>query len=131
MSVHPRVSRSSLGGILLPMRDEDPTAVETAFFTALAVHLPQVQDWYHRDADGLLWMTASVDDVRNGRMLATWRCDYDGHRLLGGASPAFLNWDDGVRALDAGVVVAGPEGLDAIETDPNRAAETAASWFRA
>lgn len=112
------------------MRDEDPTAIETAFFRALANQLSGVQDWYHRDPDGSLWMIASLDQVREGRLVATWRCDYDGERLLGGLSPAFLNWDDGVRALDAGVVVSGPEGLDVIETDPARAGERAGGWFR-
>lgn len=85
-------------GILLGVRVEAPTAVESAFFDALLRRVPQVQDvqdWYHMDSDGSLWMTVSVDDVRDGDMVVTWRCDYDGHRLLGGASPAFLNWDDG------------------------------------
>ena len=31
----------------------------------------------------------------------TLRLDYDGHSLRGGWSPAFLSWDDGVRAADA------------------------------
>lgn len=113
------------------MRDEEPTQVEMAFFSTLSGRLSGVQDWYHRDADGSLWMTVSIDTMRGGRMVATWRCDYDGERLLGGRSPSFLNWDDGVRALEAGVVVSGPKGLDVIETDPIQAARRAARWFGA
>lgn len=39
-------------------------------------------------------MTTSVDVVGDGGITTTWRCDYDGHRLLGGRSPSNLNWDD-------------------------------------
>lgn len=111
------------------MRDQEPTTKEVTFFQALTSRVEGVQDWYHRDADGSAWMTASVDVLEDGRMFTTWRCDYDGHRLLGGRSPANLNWDDGVRAIEAGVKVSAADGLDATEPDPYRAAQLAASWF--
>ena len=112
------------------MRDEAPTAAEAVFFGAIASQLHDAQDWYHRDPDGSLWMTASVDVVGNEGITTTWRCDYDGQRLLGGRSPANLNWDDGVRALEAGIAVSGADGLDSVEPDPGRAADVAVAWFK-
>lgn len=111
------------------MREEDPTAIEQRFFESLLARVPDVQDWYHRDADGALWVVASYDIVRGTAIVATLRCDYDGERLLGGLSPGFLNWDDGVRADAAGVAFGGPSGLDAYCRDPEAAADLAATWF--
>ncbi len=90
------------------MRKEDPTDAESAFFHRLALEICGAQDWYHRDPDGALWMIASVDVVSDEGVTTTWRCDYDGRRLLAGRSPANLNWDDGVRATDAGISGSGP-----------------------
>ena len=113
------------------MREEAPTDAESAFFYTLTAQLRGAQDWYHRDPDGSLWMIASADVVSDRGVTTTWRCDYDGHRLLAGRSPANLNWDDGVRATDAGIPVAGADGLDAVESDPGKAADVAAAWFKA
>lgn len=111
------------------MRDEDPTPAEAAFFTALQQRVRAVQDWYYRDAEGL-WMIASLDlPLGHGHIRDTWRCDFDGVTLLAGRSPGYLNWDDGVRALAAGVDVDGPNGLRTSVTDPASAALEAASWF--
>lgn len=111
------------------MRSEDPTDLEVVYFDAVRARIPDAQDWYHRDPDGSLWMTVSVDTTNGRQIVETWRCDYDGKRLLGGRSPACLNWDDGVRALDAGIDVTGPDGLHRVEEDPVRAAEVTARWF--
>jgi hypothetical protein len=125
------------------VRESPPTAGEQCFFDLLVdrvagllasrvtspLVVADLQDWYHADEDGTPWMTVSHDFVRDGAVTATLRCDYDGTRLLGGWSPALLNWDDGVRALDAGVVTAPPDGLDARVSDPGTAAAVAAAWF--
>ncbi|MFG1916651.1 hypothetical protein [Micromonospora sp. NPDC048898] len=111
------------------MRDAEPTADETAFFTALAKLVPDVQDWYHQDEDGTLWMIASYDLLRENRIHQTLRLDYDGKNLRGGWSPACLNWDDGVRADDALINTAGPAGLRLDCVDPTTDAAAAAAWF--
>lgn len=111
------------------MRDEPPTADELAFFDTLSGLLPGVQDWYYKDPDGDLWMIASYDLTEAGVVRLTLRCDFDGARLLGGRSPGFLNWDDGVRAEDAGVDTRSGEGLDELVTSPLAAARAAAAWF--
>ncbi|WP_191093755.1 hypothetical protein [Nocardia colli] len=55
--------------------------------------------------------------------------DYDGISLRGGWSPACLNWDDGVRAGDAGIDTSPPQGLHHDNIAPLRAAQVAAEWF--
>ena len=112
------------------MRDEDPTEDEVIFFDALEELVPGVRDWYHKDADGTLWMIASYDVPDVGVIHTTLRCDYDGSRLLGGRSPGFLNRTDGVRAEPAGVDSSGDGGLEAEVDDPLVAAQLAAQWFR-
>lgn len=111
------------------VRDTDPTGAERRFVTALQHAVPDVLDWYHADPDGTPWTTVSVDVSCDGAVVTTWRCDWDGERLLGGRSPGYLNWDDGVRARDAGVRTTPPDGLDAEADDPDAAAAVAARWF--
>ena len=116
----------------LVMRNEEPTDSEARFFEALSAKVPDVQDWYHRDSNGALWMIVSHDVVDGqNRIRETLRCDFDGDRLKAGSSPGFLNWDDGIRADDAGIDLRAPEALDARVTTPDSAAEMAAAWFRA
>jgi hypothetical protein len=116
----------------LVVRNEEPTESEARFFEALSAKVPNVQDWYHRDANGALWMIVSYDLVdEQNRVRATLRCDFDGDRLKAGSSPGFLNWDDGVRADDAGMDLSALEALDARVTTPGSAAEIAAAWFHA
>ncbi|MFJ8690974.1 hypothetical protein [Micromonospora wenchangensis] len=112
------------------MRDTEPTAEETAFFVELARHIPDVQDWYHQDDGGTLWMTASYDFVQGNQIYQTLRLDYDGKCLRGGWSPSCLNWDDGVRADEAMVDTAGPDGLRLGSVDPITDAAAAVAWFR-
>ena len=49
------------------MRDADPTPDETRFFQELSRRVPGLDEWYHADADGTLWMCVSFDFVTSGR----------------------------------------------------------------
>lgn len=111
------------------VRDTDPSPEEFRFFEALSARVPDLQDWYHQDSDGSLWMCVSFDFIEGSSIAATLRLDYDGHRLRGGWSPGFLNWDDGVRAEEAGVETSAPEGLAQDVESPEMAARLAALWF--
>jgi hypothetical protein len=111
------------------VREAPPTASESEFFDRLSALVPDTQDWYHADEDGTPWMTASYDDVIEGVMVATWRVDFDGLELVGGRSPAHLNWDDGVRGRATGMRLEQPEGLVAEVASPADAAQVAADWF--
>ena len=93
------------------VRSSGPTEDEAQFFAEVARRVPDVQDWYHQDADGTLWMTVSYDVVGPRGMTDTLRVDYDGVAVRGGVSPANLNWDDGVRAAAAGIDLASPQGM--------------------
>lgn len=94
--------------------------------------MPDIDDWYHADEDGTLWVIASLDFVDGtGRIHETLRADYDGTSLRGGWSPAQLNWDDGVRAANAGIDTTPPDGLRRDHVAPVRAAHAAAEWFLA
>lgn len=81
------------------------------------------------DDDGTPWMTASYDDMIDGVMAATWRIDFDGVELVGGRSPANLNWDDGVRGRATGMNLEPPDGLVAEASSAVEAAQVAANWF--
>jgi hypothetical protein len=106
-----------------------PTSDETRFLAPLKERVPGVDDWYHEDADGAPWMIVSYDFVTDNVVRATLRVDYDGHSLRGCWSPAFLNWDDGVRAegehFDTGL----PDGLIANDIGVRQAAELTATWL--
>lgn len=70
------------------MRNEEPTDSEARFFEALSAKVPDVQDWYHRDSNGALWMIVSYDVVDGqNRRRETLRCDFDAGRLKAGSSP--------------------------------------------
>lgn len=111
-------------------RDDDPTPEERAFFGQLSGLVVDLQDWYHTDDDGTLWMLVSYDFIASGAIHATLRVDYDGSSLRGGWSPACLNWDSGVRAADAGIETGPPEGLHLDGVTPYEAAAATAIWFR-
>ena len=80
-----------------------PTAEQARFFAELRSRIPDLMDWYHRDADGTPWMIVSYDFVIDDRVDATLRLDYDGQGLCGGWSPAPVTADDAVRAGDIGI----------------------------
>jgi hypothetical protein len=112
------------------VRDSDPTPDERAFFDELLRHVPGLDDWYHEDPDGTLWMVASYDFVVDNCVRKTLRLDYDGRNLRGGWSPACLNWDDGVRADDALIDTTPPDGLRIDEVSSNAAVDAASAWFK-
>ena len=85
--------------------------MEARFFQELSKRVRGLDDWYHQDADGTLWMTVSYTFGPPGLAVGTLRLDYDGWDLRGGWSPADLNWDDGVKADDAQIDTGAPDGL--------------------
>jgi hypothetical protein len=112
------------------MRDSEPTPDEALFFRHLSSLVPGLDDWYHADDDGGLWMMASYDFITDNTVHATLRVDYDGRRLRGGWSPACLNWDGGVRAEEALINTSSPDGLHLDDLGPDDAAVAAAAWFQ-
>jgi hypothetical protein len=71
----------------------------------------------------------SHDFVEGGAVRDTLRLDFDGSTIAGGWSPGLLNWDDGVRADEAGVDTTPPEGIEASGKDAVALARLAADWF--
>jgi hypothetical protein len=113
------------------VRESEPTPDEQAFFRLLSSRVDGIQDWYHEDADGTPWVTASYDYLSGDGVRATLRVDYDGESLLGGWSPSCLNWDDGVRARDAQIDTGPPDGIERSIGSYEEAAAVAAEWFLA
>lgn len=111
------------------MSVREPTAQERIFFDELSALVPDLHDWYHDDPDGTPWMIVSHDFVVDGELRKTLRVDFDGRGLRGGWSPAYLNWDSGVRARDAQINTTPPDGLSSNDLEPTEAAATAAAWF--
>lgn len=106
----------------------DRTAAEDAFLSLLLDGRPWLDVWLHSDEDGTPWTCVSHDFTVAGGIRDTLRLDFDGGCVLGGWSPANLNWDDGVRARAAGVDVDGLDGLRV--TGPvEDLATAAAQWF--
>jgi hypothetical protein len=86
---------------------------------------------FHEGADGRIWLMAYIDLVQDGRIRDTLRLDFDERGIRGGRSPAFLDWDDGVRAEDADVDAGPPDGVD-VSGDgrsPEQLACIAGEWF--
>jgi hypothetical protein len=113
------------------MRAASPTPGEAEFLALLKERVSGVDDWYHEDADGTPWMIVSYDFVVANAVRATLRVDFDGHSLRGCWSPAFLNWDDGVRAVGERFDTGPPDGLSAGEVSVREAADLAAAWLLA
>jgi hypothetical protein len=112
------------------MPARNPTPSEYEFVRSLLSQVEDLQDWYHNDADGAPWLMVSYDFTNAGWITGTLRLDFDGARLVGGWSPAALNWDAEMRAEDAGIVIQEPEGLSVAVSSPSQAADVAARWFR-
>ncbi|ARJ06465.1 hypothetical protein GCM10010988_17180 [Cnuibacter physcomitrellae] len=112
-------------------RTSKPTDDEQLFRRLVVEQIPNADFWYHQDAGSEApWMMVSLDVEDGKRIMRTWRCDFDGERLEAGLSPAGLNWDDGVRASDAGIDVHGADGMSLEVVDIPTAAEVAVRWFR-
>lgn len=104
------------------------TRDEEAFLSALLRDRPWLDVWLHEDEDGTPWACVSYDFSRDGAVVKTLRLDFDGGEVLGGWSPAALNWDDGVRARAAGMDVHDADVL--CQTgDATSLADAAGRWF--
>jgi hypothetical protein len=112
-------------------RRGQPTGEESAFAEALNALQPGLDYWLHQDADGTPWLLISLDFTQAGTVHDTLRLDFDVAGIRGGWSPAFLNWDDGVRADCAGIDTTGPGGIRMMDarTSPAERARLAADWF--
>jgi len=103
------------------------TQAEQEFLTLLLDGRPWLDVWLHQDVRGE-WACVSYDFSRDGVVVDTLRLDFDGSTVRGGWSPANLNWDDGVRAAEAGIDFDGSDGLNATGSAPDLAA-AAGVWF--
>ena len=112
-------------------REGGPTAAELAFATSLNALAPGLDHWLHADDDGTPWLLVSLDLVEGHVVRNTLRLDFDSRGIRGGWSPSCLNWDDGMRAEDALIDLAGPDGLDfpANQLSIEDLARRAAEWF--
>lgn len=109
----------------------EPTTAESAFASALGSLVSGLDYWLHEDEDGSRWLLVSADFVEGNVVHDTLRLDVDRSRLSGGWSPASLNWDDGVRAQEAGIDTGPPDGIniDMPGASPAELAQVAAEWF--
>ena len=103
------------------------TAAEAQFVTEMLRRIPDLQDWYHQDSDGAQRVCISYHFVVDHGIRGTLRLDYDATAIRGGWSPASLNWDDGVRAEAAGVILTPPDGIARDGSTPLEAADAAAA----
>jgi len=111
--------------------DAVPTAEQASFFAEISACIPELMDWYRRDADGTPWMIVSYDFMAGDLVVATLRLDYDGRNLRGGWSPASVTPDDAARAADRGIDTGLPDGLCVDDVSPEAAAQIATGWFLA
>lgn len=114
-------------------REGVATKAERVFAILLDALVPGLDYWLHADDDGTPWLLVSLDIVEDNAVLATLRLDFDERGIRGGWSPACLNWDDGVRAEEALIELAGPDGLiyPADGASVEDLARRAAEWFTA
>jgi hypothetical protein len=121
---------------------EDPrTEDEAAFITALrrradgweryGLRRDRTQVWMHESPHGGLWLLAHIDLVKDGHIVKTLRLDFDEYGTRGGHSPASLNWDADVPAVEAGVDLRPPEGISVPRSagSVEELARRAADWF--
>jgi hypothetical protein len=112
-------------------REGDPTVSELTFATSLNALVPGLDYWLHADDDGTPWLLVSLDLIEGNTVRNTLRLDFDSRGIRGGWSPSCLNWDDGMRAEDASIDLAGPDGLvlPANRLSIEELARRAAEWF--
>jgi hypothetical protein len=70
--------------------------------------MPGLGYWLHEDGDGTPWLLVSFDFTEGNVVRGTLRLDFDATGITGGWSPAFLNWDDGIRCAIAGISTVAP-----------------------
>ncbi len=104
------------------------TPAEASFVLALRSSVADLDVWLH-ETNGLPWLIASVDVVKENWIVSTWRVEFDGATICGGLSPASLNWDDGLSADEAGIDTGPPTGLAATKGSPEDLAASAATWL--
>jgi hypothetical protein len=107
---------------------EPRTEHEAIFIRDLAATNAELQWYDHVAPDGSPWLIVSYDFVVDHSILDTLRLDYDGEAIRGGWSPACLNWDDGVPAVEAGIDLSPPDGIERYGP-PAELAAVAADWF--
>jgi hypothetical protein len=107
---------------------EGRTPEEAAFISQLSSLRLALDYWLHVAADGSPWVIVSHDFVVKDRILDTLRLDFDGRAIRGGWSPAYLNWDDGVSAVDAGIDTNPPDGIS-VDGTPEELGRAASLWF--
>lgn len=105
------------------------TEAERAFLRILIERIPDIQIWFHSYPDGRPWLIASIDFTEGKWIRDTLRLDFDGGQILGGWSPAYLNWDGGVPATEAEIDISPPEGISLSGQPPEELAIAAAEWF--
>ncbi|SES40523.1 hypothetical protein [Lentzea albida] len=112
-------------------REGNPTVSELTFATSLNALAPGLEFWLHADDDGTPWLLVSLDLIEGDTVRDTLRLDFDSRGIRGGWSPSCLNWDDGMRAEDALINLAGPDGLvlPAKRLSIEELARRAAEWF--
>jgi hypothetical protein len=85
--------------------------------------------WPHYDGEGRPWLLVSLDWVKGRSIAATPRLDFAGDSIVGGYSPANLNWDDGVPAAEAGIDPSEPGGIHRVG-NAEQLASAAIAWFQ-
>ena len=113
-------------------RDEiEMTSAEVRFVEILTERVGEEIDIWLHATENRPWLIASLDVSDGRRVLRTFRVDFDGSTVVGGRSPASMNWDFGVSADEAAIDTQPPHGLPRTNGKPEVLAEVAAEWFLA
>ena len=106
----------------------EPTPSEAEFAGEVRALVPEVDLWLHSDSDGRPWLLVSLDILDERGIRSVPRIDFDSDGATGGQSPAFLNWDSGVRATNAGIDTTPPVGFP--QQQSREIAKRVAAWFQ-
>ncbi len=108
-----------------------PTDWEREFLGRLKEQpgVPPLDVWLHEDGAGTPWMMLSLDESDAGAIRRTWRVDVDEEGVRGGVSPAYLNWDSGVRAADAEIDTTDPDAIELEGAPLDEVVAAVARWF--
>jgi hypothetical protein len=121
--------------------DDPRTGDEAAFVAALrrradgweryGLTRADTQVRMQESRDGRSWLLVHIDLDKEGRPVKTMRLDFDEYGIRGGRSPASLNWDVDVPAVEAGVDLRPPEGISVPRSASpvEELAGRAADWF--